>query len=270
MKKSLAIPRLLIAAAAIGAMALAAASPANAGRSSSAGGASGDGYNAIPSKVSGNVTSVSFEGAPAKEFGDKVALGGTTRQLASISVLFSSWGCEAGGWNTNDCETTPGATFDVPITFTVYDASGTEVIASKSPIITIPYRPSVSPICATIRGLDGKLQPGKWYNSKDRMCYNGLPNKVTVDMSDLGKTLPDQVIWSVQYNTTTSGYTPVSNATCVSEPGGCGYDSLNVGAFSYPNAPFAGTDLDENEAFYDGVMESGWTGYRPLGAIATR
>ena len=90
-------------------------------------------------------------------------------------------------------------------------------------------------------------------------------------MSDLAITLPTQVIWSVQYNTTTSGYTPIGNVPpCSITPAGCGYDTLNVGAFSYPNAPFAGTDVDPGAAFFDGAMQSGWTGNRPLGAIATR
>lgn len=263
MTRFLRVPRLLVAAAAVGAVGLAVAGPAAAGPGSSNGGASGAGYNAIPSKVSGNVPSVSFEGAPADEFGDLVALAGKARTLDSVSVLLSSWGCESGDWNLGDCETTPGSTFDVPMTVKVYAADGVEVLAVRTATVTVPYRPSASEQCT---GVDA----GKWYNSKDRTCYNGLPHLVTVDMADLGVTLPTQVIWSVQYNTTTSGYAPIGTVPCVTEPGGCGYDALNVGAFSYPNAPFAGTDVDEDVVFYDGAMESGWTGYRPLGAIATR
>lgn len=257
------VPRLLVAVAAIGAMALAAAGPATADPGSSNGGAGGAGYNAIPSKVSGNVPSVSFEGAPAKEFGDLVAIGGKARKLDSMSVLLSSWGCESGDYSPlGNCQTTPGTTFEVPITFTIYDAAGTD-LTQKTATITVPYRPSASARCT---GADA----GKWYNSKDRTCYSGLPHLVTVDMSDVAVNLPDQVIWSVQYNTTTSGYAPIGNAPCVTEPGGCGYDALNVGAFSYPNAPFAGTDVDVDAAFFNGAMELGWTGYRPLGAISTR
>lgn len=244
-------------------LAFAAAGPATAGPGSSTGGSAGAGYNAIPSKVSANVPSLSFEGAPAKEFGDRVGLGGKARTLDSMSVLFSSWGCESGGWNTGDCQTTPGATFDVPVTFTIYTADGVS-LALKTATLTVPYRPSASAQCT---GTDS----GKWYNSKDRTCYNGLPHLVTVDMSQTGTTLPDQVIWSVQYNTTTSGYTPLgSGPACVSGPGGCGYDSLNVGAFTYPAAPFVGTDMNADEAFVDGAMQTDWTGYRPLGAIGTR
>ena len=259
------VPRLLIAVAAIGTMALASAGLATAGPGASNGGAAGAGYNAIPSKVSGNVPSLSFEGAPAKEFGDLVALGGKARKLDSMSVLLSSWGCESGNYFADGaCQTTPGATFDVPITFKIYDANGVTVRAQKTATITVPYRPSASAQCT---GADA----GRWYNRKDRSCYNGLPHLVTVNMSDSGVTLPDEVIWSVQYNTTSSGYAPLGNVlTCSILFAGCGYDTLNVGAFSYPNAPFAGTDVDADAVFFDGAMQSGWTGYRPLGAIATR
>ena len=209
--------------------------------------------------------SVSFEGFPAKEFGDLVALGGKARKLDSMSVLLSSWGCETGNYYpAGACQTTPGATFQVPMTFKIYDVTGINVLATKTATLTVPYRPSASAQCT---GADA----GRWYNSKDRSCYNGLPHLVTVNMSDLGVTLPDEVIWSVQYNTTTSGYTPLGNVqACSSLPAGCGYDTLNVGAFSFPNAPFAGTDVDADAVFFDGAMESGWAGNRPLGAIATR
>ena len=258
------VPRLLVAVAVSATMALALAGPATAGPGSSTGGAAASGYNAIPSKVSGNVPSVSFEGQPAKEFGDLVALGGKATKLDSISVLLSSWGCENGDYFSSNCQTTPGTAFDVPITFKIYDAAGVVVLAKKTATITVPYRPSASALCTGDNA-------GKWYNSKDRTCYNGLPHLVTVNMSDLAVTLPTQVIWSVQYNTTTSGYTPIGNVLpCSSKPAGCGYDTLNVGAFSYPNAPFSGTDVDPDAAFFNGAMQSGWTGNRPLGAIATR
>ncbi|MCU1690332.1 MAG: Ig domain protein group 1 domain protein [Jatrophihabitantaceae bacterium] len=263
MKRCQKISRLLCAVAAVGTMALAAAGPATAGPSASSGGAAGSGYNAIPSKVSGNVPSVSFEGAPAKELGDLVTLGGKARNLDSMSVLFSSWSCEAGSYFDGNCRTDPGATFEVPITFTIYDSTGNVVLTDESVTMDIPYRPSASGQCT---GVDA----GKWYNSKDRTCYNGFPFIATVKMS-AERPLPDQVIWSVQYNTTSSGYAPIGNLLpCSSQRAGCAYDSLNVGAFSYPNAPFTGADVDSDVVFLDGALQSGWTGNRPLGAIATR
>ena len=97
------------------------------------------------------------------------------------------------------------------------------------------------------------------------------------------------MIWTVQFNTTHAGYTPIGeNTDCFASAVGCGYDSLNVGAKTYTNAaawpslttaPYAGTDVNENVAFrsyddpgYSGnvvslAAETGWTGFRPLGKI---
>ena len=169
-----------------------------------------------------------------------------------MSVLFSSWACESGSWTTANCVTTPGATFPVPLTFTIYDFTGNTkgaMLATQTQTVSITYRPSTSTLCTG----------GRWYNSKDKTCYNGLPQTVTMAMT-ASAPLPNQVIWTVAYNTNTAGYYPTGVVGPV--------DSLNVGTFSFPNAPYAGTDLNEDQAFRNGVMESGWTGYRPLGAIA--
>jgi len=238
------------------------ASPATAGPGSSAGGSAQSGYNAIPSKVSGNVPSEGFEAYADTVLGDEVALGGSARGLQSMSVLLSSWGCESGNWYAGDCATTPGATFDVPLTFTVYaDNAGTPgaALATRTSTVAIAYRPSASTKCTD----------GRWYNTKDKTCYNGLPQTVTMSFS--GQTLPAQVIWTVQYNTTHYGPAPIGEtAACFTESGGCGYDSLNLGVFTFANSPFAGTDLDADKIFRNGAMESGWTGYRPLGALVTK
>lgn len=238
---------------------------ASASPSSSSGGSAQSGYNAIPSKVSGNVISLGFEATATTEFGDEVGLSGSARGLQSMSVVLSSWGCETGHWGdppAPPCVTTPGATFDVPMTFTVYaDNAGVPgaVLAQQTQTFAVAYRPSASPLCTS----------GKWYNSKDKTCYNGFPQ--IVQMNFTGVTLPSQVIWSVSYNTTHYGSAPVGeSAACFTSSGGCGYDSLNVGAESAPKAPFAGVDLNEDLAFVNGVMESGWTGYRPMGALVTK
>lgn len=225
-------------------------SAAVAGPSVSGGGSNGPGYNAIPSQVKGNVASIGFQASRTTEFGDAVGLSGTNRTLSSMKVLLSSWACQTGAWETGDCTTTPGATFDVPITFTIYDSTGTTELASTTQHVAVAYRPSASAQCT---GDDA----GKWYNPSDKTCYNGYPQTVTMSMSASAK-LPDNVVWSVQYKTfTTNGG--------VSTPA----DALNVGANSFPNAPYSGTDLDADAVFVNGGLESGWTGYRPLGAIST-
>lgn len=251
----------LVGTACIGALALV-ASPAGAGSGSSVGGSAHPGYNAIPGSVSGNVPSQGFECCQTNEFGDEVGLGGTPRTLQSMSVVLSSWGCQSGHWGSSSCSTTPGATFDVPLTFTIYaDNAGSPgaILAQQMRTVAVPYRPSASPKCTD----------GKWYNTSDKACYNGFPQVVTMTFPT-GTTLPDRVFWSVAFNTSTSGYHPVGTGTaCYTSSGGCGYDSLNVGAFSYPKAPYSGTDIHEDEAFRNGTVEAGWSGNRPLGEIVT-
>ena len=89
------------------------------------------------------------------------------------------------------------------------------------------------------------------------------------------------MVWTVQFNTTHAGYSPIGEATpCFPTNPGCGYDSLNVGAKSYPNAPYAGTDVNPNSVYrshgnanYGAPFVAlspdsvGWAGYRPLGKI---
>ena len=82
--------------------------------------------------------------------------------------------------------------------------------------------------------------------------------------------LPANVIWTVEYNTSHYGPAPIGqNTACYGTSGGCGYDSLNIGLNSFPGAPFSGTDVNEDQVFINGTFDSGWTGLRPLGAIAT-
>ncbi len=264
MKAHSKINRLLLGALALGMLAIMGVNPASASTSSS-GGASAV-YNAIPSKLPGSVPSQGFECCQTNEFGDEVGLGGAARTLQSMSAVLVSWGCESGHWDSGDCSTTSGATFNVPLTFTIYaDNNGTagDVLARQTQTVNVPYRPSASPICGD----------GRWYNSKDHTCYNGFAQTIKMTFSGVGAALPSQVIWSVAYNTTHAGYSPIGEAApCFTSSGGCGYDSLNVGAWSAPNAPYSGTDINEDQAFLCrtlGVcsMENGWTGYRPLGAI---
>jgi hypothetical protein len=187
-----------------------------------------------------------------------------------MSVLFSSWGCTSGGWTTKDCVTTTGATFDVPLTFTIYNdingAPGAK-LAEQNKTVAFDYRPSASSNCTGIN-------EGKWFNAADSTCNNGKIQTVKMDFA-AGVTLPEHVIWTVKYNTTHYGPAPIGEAAACFKASGCGYDSLNIGVESFPNAPFTGTDLDENQVFVNGTMQTGpandpWTGYRPLASIVTK
>ena len=131
--------------------------------SSSTGGSAKDGYNSIPSKVTGNVPSYGFQAYSIEELGDAVALGGTARKLSSMSVVFSSWASQSGSWNTGDAVTTPGATFDVPITFNIYannDGTKGDLLATKTQTVAMAYRPSTDNVAAkTAAGTTRRTRP---------------------------------------------------------------------------------------------------------------
>jgi hypothetical protein len=263
MKSSIRTRRTVVTLVAIAAAGLLAAVPASAGTGQSAGGSRATGYNAIPSSVNGNVPSEGFEATGTSEFGDEVVLD-KAGKIQTMTVLMSSWGCQTGHWDSGDCQTTKGATFSVALTFKVYaDNGGTKgnLLAQQSTTVAMPYRPSASSNC---QGDD----LGKWFNTTDKTCYNGFPQAVTMRFD--GQSLPSSVIWTVEYNTSTAGPSPIGPTDCYGTAAGCGYDSLNVGTFSAPNAPYAGADVDGDTVFRDGALESGWTGFRPMAGIVVK
>lgn len=236
-------------------------------------------YDSIGSTVPGNVVSQPFQAQQTSQFGDRVVLAAEPRNLTSVTILMSSWGCESGSWNLGDCLTTTAATFSHPLTLTIYNAPlaglgvGTEIISSTQ-TFDIPFRPSASPGCTGGRWSDGTT------------CYNGFatPVKFTFDGTVV---LPNDVIWGISFNTSGYGASPLGYATtCVAAPEGCGYDALNVG-LSEAIEPVVGTDLDPNGVYWDtdtagyycdsgtegvGTFRSDapcWPGFRPMASIET-
>ena len=171
----------------------------------------------------GNSPSLAFESTSTSEFGNAVTFAGTNRTLSSVVLTMSSWGCVTGTWQAGDCVTPSGATFNVPITLNIYNAStdglnpGTP-ITSVTQTFAIPYRPSASTKCTD-------ASAGKWYDGNTKTCFNGLANKVTFNFS--GVTLPDSVVYGIVYNTSHFGPSPITDSSAC-PAGGCGYDSLNV------------------------------------------
>jgi hypothetical protein len=226
-------------------------------------------YNNIPSPQPGNMPSQAFEAQSASEFGGQVSFAGAARLNPKVTVLMSSWGCQAGHWFSGDCSTTPGATFSEPVTLNVYNVGAGNTVGTKIGTVTqtfqIPYRPSASPTCGD----------GRWSDGTD--CFNGYATPISFNVS--GLTLPNNAIISVAYNTTHFGYAPIGEgAACYTSAGGCGYDSLNV-ALTYP--PTVGTVPNPSDAYLNsswsgaycdnGVSGTGsfrldsgcWTGYQP-------
>jgi hypothetical protein len=234
-------------------------------------------YNNIPSPQPGNVVSVSFEATGTSEFGGQVAFAGTSRTNPTVTVLMSSWGCEAGHWTAGDCLTTPGATFSEPITLNVYNVgSGNSVgslVKSVTQTFNIPFRPSADHVnCpGTPQNVGGV--GGTWFDASSDTCFNGLATPISFTLT--GVTLPNDAIISVAYNTSDYGAVPYGHSNpCNATEAGCGYDSLNVGT---ANALTVGTQPTPNGAYQKtlygsctngaispfGFDSCGWTGYQP-------
>jgi len=183
-------------------------------------------YNStIPNGPRSNVPSIGPEAYAFNQLGNAVTFAGSTRNLTSVTVGLSSWACVSGAWNTGDCSTPSGATFPQAITFNIYDSTGTTALASSTQTFSVPYRPSASPKCT-----GGNA--GKWYSPSQKTCFNGLYNEVTFNFS--GVTLPDDVVYGIEYNTRDYGPAP----TGVAGPS----DSLNIALVTEPGDVSSGRD----------------------------
>jgi hypothetical protein len=123
-----------------------------------------------------------------------------------MSVVLSSWACQTGGWTTNDCLTTKGATFPVDITFTIYEDNagypGT-VIDQETQTFNVPFWPSAT-----------SPTEGRWYSKNDHAYFNGYALSVQHTFSGSAQ-LTSQVIRTVAFNTTHYGYLPIGeSAAC--------------------------------------------------------
>ncbi len=231
-------------------------------------------YNAMPFDVTDcYLASQAFEAQQTNEFGDEVTRAlrsGPT--LVSLKVMFASYACSVSGhWDTGDCVTTPGTTFDWPITAKIYDPGNLSTpLATVTVTQTIPYRPSADNVNCT------GANAGKWFNTAADKCQYSIGTVLTFDFTTT-VSLPATVVWTVAFNTSDYGSTPQRPQACNSTPPGCPYDSLNVGVTSFAGAPYAGTDVNADQVFQStgqppGPLQavSGYTGYRPLGEIITK
>ena len=223
-------------------------------------------YDNIPGKLPGSMYTVGAEEYKINEFGGQVGLEGTERKRPTIEVVMSTKACQFGQWNQETCETPRSKkTFKWPVTLNVYEVgpgnSVGSLIESVTKSIKIPYRPSKSPKQCT---------GGRWYDSTDNKCYNGM---VFVSVFKLGKlhahlgTIPTDAIISVVYNSEKAGPEPVGPAACDSTSGGCPYNYLNV-AITEPNEKTlsvgtqpAAPDIylnTENPEYFEQIIEPGY------------
>jgi hypothetical protein len=219
-------------------------------------------YSDLPTPKPGNVVSLGFEATQTSSFGGQVEFGATARNNPRVSVLMSSWACQTGTWNEKTCETTPGAKFEWPITFSINEVGPEDsvgaLVGTGTKVFKIPYRPSYNPKCFS-------TSVGTWNHKGE--CLNGKAVKLTLPLK--GITVPPKAIITISYNTSDYGSTPQRPQACNSEPQGCPYDALNVGvqdgnANPGGTPPTVGAFPAPDLAYLDGASEEEWTGYQPL------
>ena len=178
-------------------------------------------YDSTVTPLPGNLPSVGFEATQAAEVGNQVTLSGAANDLNNVVVTMSSWACQNGAWGNgygtaNACVTTPGATFNEPITLNIYSAGANNAVggllATDTQTFAIPYRPSSSdPSVYSAEGCTAGN--GKWYNASDNTCDNGLATNITFDLSAQNVVLPSRVIYGIAYNTSDYGAAPYGDST---------------------------------------------------------
>jgi len=256
-------------------------------------------YDSIVVNSKGNtssyIASLGYECCSTDEFGDSLVLTQGGGRLKTIQVVLDSWGCQSGdGYGATSCTTTPGSKFAWPITVNVYSLTGYPsgypqvglLLDSQTQTFNIPYRPSSNRKC-------NNIALGAFIGQVDKECDYGIADVVTFNMSLPKVYLPNQVIVTVAYNTSDSGYSPVGHQGPY--PNGCyqpncPYDSLNVSAWgnggsddnigqaadpngvmvnftnpgfycaNNPNTPPGGTLVDDTPC---------WTGYHPEIKVTT-
>ena len=201
-------------------------------------------FNNIPSPLPGNVASAGPEAYSYVELGDGLTFAPGPRTVYKIKVIMSDWACVSGHWTGSPsiCVTPPGSTFQQAITMNIYSVTGTTpgpLINTQTQTFTIPYRPSSTPaLCAG--------DNTRWFDAADATCYHGLAFPIEFDFN--GLTLPNSVIVTLAFNTSTAGPAPLGTGNpCNSTPQGCPYDSLNVSA--QDGVPAVGTNVDPNGIF---------------------
>jgi hypothetical protein len=160
-------------------------------------------YNSIPGTLAANYTSQPYQAQQVSEFGDRVTFGGSARQLSSATITMSMWG-RYEDWNVGGqyygTGAYAGAGYTQSFTFNIYDAGTGSTPGALLGSVTqdkyIQYRPTV------------------WASA------NGIAQNITFDLSGLGITLPESIVWGLAFNTETYG----ANPTGTNGP----YNQLNV------------------------------------------
>ena len=215
-------------------------------------------YDSIDPVPAPSYPSQPFQAQQTYEFGDRVTLGGTERDLTTVSVTMVNWAryedYNIGGQYYGSGQWA-GTGFNHNLTLAIYDA-GTGLnhgglLGSVTQSTFIAYRPT------------------GW-------AFNGYAQNVTFDFSSLNITLPNSIVWGISFDTQSYGTNPIG----VDGP----YNSLNVGCNTAPGGGITAGSTDLDRVFWNTITPGwytdggaggsgifredwGWTGYNPMAQI---
>ena len=204
-------------------------------------------YDSTPNPGTVSVPSLGAEAYSFNQLGNEVILRPHST-IGHVKVTMESWACQHGSWQSG-CTTTPGATFKAPITLNLYRYSKTNpktgevkpgrLITSVTKTFRIHYRPSAQSTSESR------------YMGNDGVLHNGIAQNITFPVH---RDLAGDVVWTVAYNTNTSGVHPLGHASPM--------DSLNVGLSPEVNVG--------HDRFPDSIMwDTRYAGFTGGGSFVT-
>lgn len=219
-------------------------------------------FNSTVIPLPPNTASLGYQRTATSEFGDLVRLSGAAHYIEAITITMASWAIRS------DYPGSPAFGYNHPLTLKVYAVDRNAglpkpgaVLAEISRSFLIPWRPEPDPASTS------NLRP---WRAPDGNYYTGLAFNATFDIGPLARSLPDEVIFSISFNTQHHGPKPLG------VPGP--YNALHValsdklpspGADVEPDAVFWQTAVASNYA--DGGVagvnqfrrDAGWAGRKP-------
>ncbi|MGA2433255.1 MAG: hypothetical protein ABSG09_07315 [Acidimicrobiales bacterium] len=197
-------------------------------------------YSSLESPLPPSLVSQGYEATGTSQLGEQVTLASANQTLKNVVVTMESWTCQnwaaVAASSSVECTTTPGTSFNEPITFNIYNvgSDGTSVgslITSDTQTFAIPYRPSATPATCPE---SSPLENGGGYLASDNVCHHGVADNITFSSFPSGIQLPANVIYGIAYSTGTHP----NGGNGAAGPS----DSLNVGLTTEPTQPTIGAD----------------------------
>lgn len=134
--------------------------------------------------------------------------------------------------------------YSTAVTLKIYDATRTNVLASDTENVSIPWRPEPNPTACPTGGADDPANENAPYQS-GTSCQSGA--NVLAGFTFANIVLPSQVVYDVAFGTT---------ATNSSDFPGGPYNSLNFGWTT--TAPSVGSNPDPNNAYWNNAPDTNY------------